>query len=88
MWLRQVALWGLTLCATVLPQVIAHSTATGHVNDHPLPSLVCVVIRTYWKHGLGEVSLLQRLIDSLRRQTHTRYRHQKLGYNYNGWLSL
>lgn len=80
MWLWQVALWGLTLAATVMPRVIARSTATGHINDHPQDPLVCVIIRTYWKHGLGEVSLLQRLIDSLRRQKHHRYENHKIGY--------
>jgi precorrin-4 methylase len=33
---------------------------------------VCVVIRTYWKHGSSYTGSLDRLLDSLRRQTLSR----------------
>ena len=66
----QIALWGLAFYAS--PSVTAQDTATLDTHDAVPEPTICIVIRTYWRHGLGEVSLLQRLIDSLKRQTHTR----------------
>lgn len=36
------------------------------------PPLVCVIVRTYWKHGPKYGDGLQRLIDSLQLQAHAR----------------
>jgi hypothetical protein len=39
-------------------------------------SLVCVIVRTYWKHGSAYSDGLRQLLDSLLNQTHRRYEMQ------------
>lgn len=74
-FLWTVIRWGLAISAAVTPLTSVYATGGPRTNDLAHDPRVCVIIRTYWKHGLGQVGLLQRLIQSLRRQTHARCVH-------------
>eukprot|EP00892_Ulva_mutabilis_P003474 jgi/Ulvmu1/1499/UM011_0229.1 len=76
-WWR-LAFWGLVVSASAVSRGSAQDTATIGTHDAASEPLICVVVRTYWKHGLGGTSLLQRLIDSLKMQTHARWEAQFL----------
>lgn len=70
-----VVLASAALCATAKSSVGALLDARRELrqlHNEVQPPLVCVVVRTYWRHGPKYGDGLQRLIDTLRWQEHER----------------
>lgn len=69
-----LCLASITACTEVDSDATSsNETAPATPRVRPHPAKVCVVIRTYWGHGLKSKQGLQQLLNSLARQYHDKY---------------